>query len=63
MKKEIYKLYKVKFIRQDSGNEKTNYVLADDMKQIEDEYADLISVEPITDDDFEIIDTSFPLTP
>ena len=61
--KEVYKLYKVKFVRQNNGNEKTNYVLADDMKQIEDEYADIISVEPIPDADFEIIDSSFPLNP
>ena len=55
MKKEIYKLYKVKFIRQDNGNEKTNYVLADDMSQIEDEYTDILSVDPIPDVDFEIL--------
>ena len=60
---EVYKLYKVKFIRHDNGNERTLYVLADDMKQIENEYADIISVEPILDDDFEILDSSFPLTP
>ena len=55
MKKEIYKLYRVKFVRQDNGNVKTNYVLADDMNQIEEQYNDIICVEPIVDDDFEIL--------
>jgi len=40
-------LYRVTFIRQDSGEEYEHYVLASGMAKIEDEYADIIKVEPL----------------
>lgn len=41
------KLYLVRFIRQDNGERETHYVLSRSMLEVEQAYADIISVEPI----------------
>lgn len=42
------KLYLVRFVRQDTGSEEDTYVLAESAAVIEDEYADIIKIEPLT---------------
>lgn len=42
------KLYKVRFINQETGAELDHYVLADNLQHLESEYADIIRVEPLT---------------
>jgi hypothetical protein len=42
------KLYKVTFINQETGNQIYNYVLAKNLQEIEDEYCDIIKIEPLT---------------
>lgn len=39
------KLYKVSYVRQDSGADAIDYVVADSMAVVENEYADIINVE------------------
>jgi hypothetical protein len=41
------KLYKVVWINQETGAEMTSYVITTGMGRIEEEYGDIISVEPI----------------
>lgn len=41
------KLYKVKSVNQEGGNDMTTYVLAEGLGQVEGEFADIISVEPL----------------
>lgn len=45
---KIPKLYKLKFINQMTGGVIERYVLARDMLHIESEYADIVSVLPLT---------------
>ncbi len=42
------KLYLIEFVRQDTGNTDTHYVLADSIQRIEDEYSDLLMIKPLT---------------
>jgi len=42
------KLYKVKFINQISGEEVVNYFLAFSAEGVEEEVADIVSIEPLT---------------
>lgn len=41
------KLYRVTFIRQDTGEEQEQYVLAKSMVEVEQVYADIVKVEPL----------------
>ena len=42
------RLYKVTYINQQTGNEITEYVLAQDLAEVEDDYADIVKIEPLT---------------
>jgi len=42
------KLFKVIWIDQSNGEEQTHYVVTEDMNTIQDEYADIIVIKPLT---------------
>jgi len=41
------KLYRVTFIRQDTGQEQSDYVLSASMVEVEQTYDDIVKVEPL----------------
>lgn len=41
------KLYRVTFIRQDTGQEQEQYALAENLTAVEQAYVDIVKVEPL----------------
>ena len=48
------KLYKIQYVRQDTGVIVVTYALANNMGRVEEEFADIISVQPKTYEDLEV---------